>query len=198
MIYLSRQAFTEKYAPAIANLCKGTGIYPQTLLAMAIVESQGKAPNGNYYVGLSPLAAKYKNYFGIKKGVGWKGKTIALDTPNDADPVSIFRVYNSFEDSAADFIKFLKTNKRYEKAGVFKAPSYPEQIMRIAKAGYSESSSYTEVITAVAKKINGYIDKIIKPYKKTIQGGGPVVIALLILTAFAVNKLRTTNKKAHE
>ena len=36
----------------------GTGIFPETMLAMAVVESQGRAADGNYYPGLGLTAKK--------------------------------------------------------------------------------------------------------------------------------------------
>jgi flagellum-specific peptidoglycan hydrolase FlgJ len=172
---LSRKDWTIKNAPLAYEVTKGTGIYAETLLAMAIVESQGKV-NGIFYPGAGLVARKANNYFGIKKGVNWKGKTISLPTPGDADKISVFRVYNSFEESAKDYINFLKRNKRYEKAGVFTAPNYQEQIINIARAGYAESTNYANVITSVANSVKKNIENLIlEPLKKNNK-----IIPLLI------------------
>jgi flagellum-specific peptidoglycan hydrolase FlgJ len=82
-MYLPRKEWTIKNAPFAIAAAKGTGIFPETLLAMAIVESQGKV-NGSWFPGAGLVARKANNFFGIKKGVGWKGKTIDLPTPGDA------------------------------------------------------------------------------------------------------------------
>ena len=44
---LNREEFIKANYQAALNATKGTGIYPETLLAMAVVESQGKAQDGN-------------------------------------------------------------------------------------------------------------------------------------------------------
>lgn len=183
---LTRKQWVEENVEFAREVSSGTGIFPETLLAMAIVESQYKV-NGVYYPGQSPLALKGQNYFGIKKGVGWTGATIKLPTPNDADPISEFRKYSNFKESAKDFIKFLQTNPRYNKAGVFKAPSYVEQIVAIAKAGYAESPSYTSVITSVANSVKKQIDKIISPIVKN-NAIMPLLISGLIVTLYIIKK----------
>jgi N-acetylmuramoyl-L-alanine amidase len=184
MSYLPRKEWTIKNAPFAMAAAKGTGIFPETLLAMAIVESQGKV-NGSYFPGAGLVARKANNFFGIKKGVGWKGTTIDLPTPGDAQKISTFRVYSNFEESAKDFIKFLQKNQRYTKSGVFKAPNYQEQIIAIAKAGYAEAPNYAAVITQVANSVKKNIADIIEP----IQKNGKVIsllVAAVIITMYVL------------
>ena len=181
-MYLTRKDWTIKNAPLAFNATKGTGIFPETLLAMAIVESQGKI-NGVWYPGAGLVARKANNFFGIKKGVNWKGATIELPTPGDADKISNFRVYSGFEDSAKDYIKFLQKNPRYTKAGVFSAPSYQEQIIAIARAGYAEAGNYADIITAVANNVKKNIASIIEPLKKN-SGVIPVIVAGFLVTLY--------------
>ena len=64
-MYLTRKDWTIKNAPFAIEAAKGSGIFPETLLAMAIVESQG-AYKGVYYPGAGLVARKANNYFGIK------------------------------------------------------------------------------------------------------------------------------------
>jgi flagellum-specific peptidoglycan hydrolase FlgJ len=186
MAYLTRKEWINKNAADVKEITSGTGIFPETLMAIAIVESQGKF-NGVFYPGAGQLARLGNNFFGIKKGVGWKGPTIKLNTPNDADKVSIFRKYGSFKESADDFVNFLQKNPRYKNAGVFKADDYVAQIIAIAKAGYAESPSYREVITKVAASVKNQIDKIIAPLKKNSKIL-PFLVAGVIITFFFVNK----------
>jgi flagellum-specific peptidoglycan hydrolase FlgJ len=186
---LTRKEWTLKYAPVAFEVTQGTGIFPETLLAMAIVESQGVI-NGVYYPGAGLVARKANNFFGIKKGVNWKGKTINLPTPGDADKISVFRVYNSFEDSAKDYVNFLQKNPRYTKAGVFKAPTYQEQIINIARAGYAESSTYANVITSVANTVKKNIANLIIEPLKNNSKILPIIITGFILTLYILkNKI---------
>lgn len=183
---LSRKDWTQKNAPFAIQAAKGSGIYPETLLAMAIVESQGKV-NGVWYPGAGLVATKANNFFGIKKGVNWKGPTIDLPTPGDAQKVSTFRVYPNFQASAKDYIKFLKVNTRYTNAGVFTAPNYQEQIIAIARAGYAEAPNYAEIITKVANTVKKNIAEILEPINKN-KGLISIFVAGTIITLYLLNK----------
>jgi flagellum-specific peptidoglycan hydrolase FlgJ len=154
---MSREEYTRKYYPDAFRATQGTGIFPETLLAMSIVESQGKNAAGNYEPGLGLVARKANNYFGVKYYPQWTGPTIDLPTPGDANKISTFVVYNSIYDSFRGFVDFLKKNPRYEKKGVFTAPNFGEQITRIAAAGYAENPNYASVVTSVANKLRQYI-----------------------------------------
>lgn len=187
---LNREEFIKANYQAALNAIKGTGIYPETLLAMAVVESQGKAQDGNWYPGLGLVARKANNFFGIKTSPTWKGKTVALPTPGDADKISTFRVYDSFEDSLKDFIKFLQVNPRYTKAGVFKAEDYVSQILAIARAGYSESPTYKTIITQVANKVKTLMANYIEPIKNNGKILPLLVTGLIITGYFIVKKMQ--------
>lgn len=184
---LNREEFIKANYQAALNATEGTNIFPETLLAMAVVESQGKAQDGNWYPGNGLVAKKANNYFGIKTSPTWKGKTVALPTPGDAQKISTFRVYNNFEESLKDFIGFLQINPRYAKAGVFNAPDYVTQILRIAKAGYSESPTYSTIITSVANKVKNLMADYIQPIKDNSKYL-PLIVTAVILTGLFISK----------
>ena len=188
MELLNRKDWIRKYYPIAAKVTAGTGIFPETMLAMAVVESQGKGSDGNYYPGLGLVARTANNYFGNKASSAWKGATIDLPTPGDADKISKFRKYNSVSDSIADFINFLKVNPRYTKAGVFSAPSYPEQIIAIAKAGYAENPNYSSVITSVANKVKEYTADIRNTIDRNSSTLLPILLAGFLIGAFFLHK----------
>jgi flagellar protein FlgJ len=187
MELLNREDWVKKYWIDAVAATAGTGIFPETMLAMAVVESQGRAADGNYYPGLGLTAKKANNFFGIKASTAWKGKTIDLPTPGDADKISKFRVYADLKESIKDFVKFLQDNPRYRKAGVFAATDYVSQIMAIARAGYSESGTYAAVVTSVANKVKNYVKDIIIPIA---QNGKyiPILVAALIITGLLISK----------
>ena len=188
MELLNRKDWIRKYYPIAAKVTAGTGIFPETMLAMAVVESQGKGSDGNYYPGLGLVARTANNYFGIKASSAWKGDTIDLPTPGDADKISTFRKYNSVADSVADFINFLKVNPRYTNAGVFSAPSYPEQIIAIAKAGYAENPNYSSLITSVANKVKEYTADIRNTIDRNSGTLLPILLAGFLIGAFFLHK----------
>jgi flagellar protein FlgJ len=188
MELLGRKDWIRKYYPIAAKVTAGTGIFPETMLAMAVVESQGKGSDGNWYPGLGLVARTANNYFGIKASSAWKGATIDLPTPGDADKISKFRKYNSVSDSIADFINFLKVNPRYTKAGVFSAASYPEQIIAIARAGYAENPNYSSVITSVANKVKEYTADIRNTIDRNSGTLLPILLAGFLIGAFFLHK----------
>lgn len=188
MELLNRKDWIRKYYPIASQVTKGTGIFPETMLAMAVVESQGKGSDGNYYPGLGLVARSANNYFGIKASSGWKGATIDLPTPGDADKISKFRKYNNVGESIADFINFLKVNPRYTTAGVFSAASYPEQIIAIARAGYAENPNYANLINSVANKVKEYTEDLRNTIEKNSGTLLPILIAGFLIGAFFLHK----------
>jgi flagellum-specific peptidoglycan hydrolase FlgJ len=188
---LNRRDWTRKYYPEAVAATKGSGIFPETMLAMAVVESQGKAPDGNWYPGLGLVARTANNYFGIKYSSKWKGATVDLPTPGDADKISRFRKYNSIRESIADFVEFLKVNPRYKAAGVFSATNYVDQIIAIARAGYAENPNYSNVVSSVARKVEEYTKDLVTAVNNNSRNILPLLIAGLLIGAFFLtNKLQ--------
>lgn len=160
----TRPEFVEKYGGFISKTTKGTGILPGTLIAQAIIESQGKV-GGNWRVGGSLLSREANNYFGIKCH-GWKGKGYNIDTGEQnpdgstyVDKNACFRKYDSVEDSIKDYIKFLKDNPRYTQYGVFKAKTVRQQADALKAAGYATSVEYANTVVSVYESVKTYVDK---------------------------------------
>jgi flagellum-specific peptidoglycan hydrolase FlgJ len=191
MSLLTRKEWVKANWPAAVAATTGTGIFPETMLAMAVVESQGKAADGNWYPGLGLVARTANNYFGIKYSSRWKGATVDLPTPGDADKISRFRKYNSIRESIADFVEFLKVNPRYTAAGVFSATNYVDQIIAIARAGYAENPNYSNVVSSVAKKVQEYTKDLATTINNNSRNILPLLIAGLLIGAFFLsNKLQ--------
>ena len=162
----TRAEFTKKYSPFIAKAVRGTGILVGTVLAQAIIESQGKVSSGAYEVGASKLSRVANNYFGIKCH-GWKGKTYNIDTGEYTssgqyyvEKSSCFRAYPNVEESIKDYIKFLKDNPRYGKAGVFDAKTVRQQAEALKKAGYATALNYPKTIESVYNGIKKHIVEV--------------------------------------
>jgi flagellum-specific peptidoglycan hydrolase FlgJ len=140
----SGQNFVNQYKDAVIKSTKNTGLFPSVKMAQMIIESgYGKSAN----------ARLANNFFGIKKGVGWNGPTIWLNTPRDANPRSEFRKYPNAAASIKDHSNFLIVNKRYTKAGVFNARTPEEQIKALVRGKYAESGNYFNALMAL---INQY------------------------------------------
>jgi flagellum-specific peptidoglycan hydrolase FlgJ len=150
---MTNAEFVKKHIGQALVASKGSGIFIETLLGQSILETSS---------GKSQLSSKYNNYFGIKADKSWKGRSVNMKTGEVFNGKSVtinsdFRVYDSFLDSAKDYIKFLKTNPRYTKAGVFKAKDYKEQIQAIKNAGYATGTNY---VSAVLRIVGGITDDI--------------------------------------
>ena len=92
----------------------------------------------------SLLAYKYHNYFGMKCGSSWKGRSVNLRTKEEVNStlVSIrdnFRVYATMEQGVSGYFDFIST-KRY--ANLKDADTPEEYLKRIKADGYATSSSY--------------------------------------------------------
>lgn len=198
MIPLTRKEFIKEYYTNVVDLIKGTGIFIETLMAQAIIESQGKV-NGNYMVGGSTLAKKYNNLFGIKADSSWQGKKVNLKTGEvfSGQYVVItdaFRVYDSPLDSMKDYIKFLQKNPRYTKYGVFTAKDYAQQAQALKAAGYATAPDYANVVTAVGDYVKRTIkelkDKkqIFEPGSGIIKPSGLIIFLIALVSFMALKK----------
>ena len=163
----TREGFIEAYGPYIARATRGTGILPGTLIAQAIIESQGKI-NGSYRVGGSTLSREANNYFGIKCH-GWSGRGYNIDTREQTasgqdymERGACFRAYDSVEDSIDDYIRFLQKNSNYRRAGVFEADTVYQQARALKRAGYATDVNYASTLTKVYESVQGYVDKFSK------------------------------------
>lgn len=192
----SREEFVKKYAPYVNQVTAGTGILPGTLFAQAIIESQGKV-NGVYKVGGSTLAQKANNFFGIKADISWKGKVFNIDTGEYTSSGKYyvqkgagFRSYSSVKDSIADYVKFLKSNSRYEKAGVFKAKTVLAQAEALKKAGYATALNYPATIKSVYDGIKnfGVISDFVKANVGKSLVVGLIVVGAVSATIYFANK----------
>ena len=136
---------------AAAEITAGTGIFPEILLAQAVIES---AKNG--VMPGTILSKKHNNYFGIKAGRNYKGSTVNMNTGEytpGGEAYSIrddFRSYKSPAASFADYVKLLQS-KRYAK--VLKASTPAAQAAALKAAGYSTAPDYADKIAAMADVI---------------------------------------------
>jgi len=93
-------------------LSEGIVMNPRVVAAQAVLESGW---------GKSELAKKYHNYFGMKAGSLWQGKTVVLETREVVDGKSVFedaewRVYDSPEDCFRDYARFIAESDYFKDA----------------------------------------------------------------------------------
>ena len=134
------QEFVEILYPVIVRVAPMYGhACPRAVMAQAITESW----KGN---GISYLA-KLNNFFGLKCGTSWNGKSVNLKTKEEYSIGSIttikdnFRVYETIEDGIKGYFEFVNT-KRYQN---LKGVRDPEKYLNLIKLdGYATSSTYVQ------------------------------------------------------
>lgn len=145
----SQEIFINSIAPLIRTEANKRGYkVASPVIAQACLES-------NY--GASSLASKYHNYFGLKCGSSWRGKSVNLSTKEEYKQGTLttirdnFRVYDSIEEGVKGYFDFIAT-KRYANLKGAKTPN--EYLTMIRADGYATSFSYVTNNMNVVKKWN--------------------------------------------
>jgi flagellum-specific peptidoglycan hydrolase FlgJ len=146
---MTKAEFFKKYGSFAQASATGSGLSPLLILSQAYIESGG---------GESKLSKDYYNFFGVKADKSWTGKKVLMKT-REQKPTgesyyinAYFRKYDNPGQSFQDHIKFLKTNPRYSKAGLFSYPdNYEKQADTLQKSGYATDINYSNLLKAVAK-----------------------------------------------
>lgn len=129
--------FIEQIAPIIQKEAKARGyLVCSPVIAQACIESA---------YGLSGLAKYHKNYFGLKCGSAWTGKSVNMKTKEEYTTGTLttirdnFRVYDSMVDGVKGYFDFIST-KRYANLKTANTPQL--YLERIKADGYATSSTY--------------------------------------------------------
>ena len=130
--------FIAKIAPIIQGEARQRGyLVCSPIIAQACIESGFDT---------SLLSYKYHNYFGLKCGSSWKGRSVNLKTKEEVNSTLIsirdnFRVYPDMVTGINGYFDFIST-KRYAN---LKTADNPEEYLRRIKAdGYATSSRYVQ------------------------------------------------------
>ncbi|MBC8048139.1 MAG: glucosaminidase domain-containing protein, partial [Fimbriimonadaceae bacterium] len=116
----------------------------------SITLAQGILESG---AGMSELAEKSNNHFGIKCHENWKGDKVYYD--DDAED-ECFRKYKKVEDSYADHSEFLTNSNRYQKLFELKITDYKGWAKGLKSAGYATNPKYAELLIDIIEKYELY------------------------------------------
>lgn len=129
--------YVEKYA------CKYEIKVHSPIIAQAILESGW---------GRSTLASKYHNYFGLKCGSSWTGKSVNLRTSEEYE-IGVhtqirdnFRVFDDMESGVKGYFDFINYSRYANLKGVTDPKTY---VNNIKNDGYATSSKYVENLMKV-------------------------------------------------
>ena len=151
--------FIAMISPLIQAEAKKRGYkVASAIIAQACIESA---------FGTSSLGYKYHNYFGMKCGNTWKGKSVNLSTKEEYTVGQLtnikanFRVYDSMEAGVAGYFDFISA-KRY--ANLKNATTAEQYLTYIKNDGYATSSTYVNTNMNVVRKYDlEQWDKFDKP-----------------------------------
>ena len=146
---MNNNEFIEQIADCVEKYAYVYGIEVHSpIIAQAIVESGW---------GKSSLASKYHNYFGLKCGGAWKGKSVNMATKEEFKVGTLtnirdnFRVFDSMEDGVKGYFDFINYSRYADLRGV----KDPEEYCRRIKAdGYATSSTYVDTLLRVIRDNN--------------------------------------------
>lgn len=146
---MTHKEFIEVIAKYVIKYANDYGIKVHSpIIAQAILESGW---------GASTLASKYNNFFGLKCGGSWKGKSVNMATKEEytvgtlTDIRANFRVYDTIEDGVKGYFEFIN----YSRYSNLKGVTNPEEYCRLIKAdGYATSSTYVTNLMRVIRDNN--------------------------------------------
>ena len=124
------EKYVQKWASTAVREMYRSGVPASITLAQGMLESR---------CGLSELASKGNNHFGIKCHSDWKGKTMKADDDRKAE---CFRVYDSADESFRDHSDFLRYRDRYKFLFEYDVTDYKAWAYGLKKAGYATDPSY--------------------------------------------------------
>ena len=134
---MSKEDFIEKVAEYVQKYAPQYGIKVcSPIIAQACLESGW---------GKSKLSETYHNYFGLKCGSKWTGKSVYLTTQEEYKTGTkttikdAFRMYDSMEDGIRGYFEFIQLERYHNLRGI----TDPKRYLETIKAdGYATSSTY--------------------------------------------------------
>lgn len=146
---MTNSEFIEQIGKYVKKYADKYGIKVHSpIIAQAILESGW---------GRSSLASKYHNYFGLKCGGNWTGKSVNMRTSEEYE-VGVhtqirdnFRVFDDMESGVKGYFDFINYSRYANLKGVTNPETY---IKNIKNDGYATSSKYVENLMKVIRENN--------------------------------------------
>lgn len=129
--------FINEIAPIVQKYAKAYEYdVVSAIIAQACLESA---------FGRSTLGYKYHNYFGMKAGSGWTGRSVNLQTKEEYTPGQLttirdaFRVYSNMDEGVKGYFEFIQ----YPRYGNLRFAKTPEEYLTMIRSdGYATSTNY--------------------------------------------------------
>ncbi len=153
----SKEDFISQLLPFAKKAAQLMGVAPGLLIAQAALETGwGKSIHSKQGEATS------NNLFGIKADTRWQGNKVTHSTIEFEQGMmkrlnQMFRAYESIKASFEDYVDFILTQPRYQKA--LSVSHEPEQyIQEIQDAGYATDPDYADKVLSIYKRES--LDKI--------------------------------------
>ena len=135
-------SYIQKYKDIAVSEMYRSGIPASITLSQGLLESGA---------GLSQLAVKSNNHFGIKCHNGWQGSRVYHD---DDAKGECFRKYDKPEESFLDHSDFLRYRDRYKFLFDYEITDYKSWAYGLKKAGYATDPQYPVKLITIIEKYN--------------------------------------------
>ena len=139
-----QEIYIEQFASLAVEEMYRSGVPASITLAQGMLESR---------YGLSELAVKGNNHFGIKCHNNWKGKKMYYDDDRKGE---CFRKYPSPEQSYRDHSDFLRYRDRYKFLFDYKITDYKAWARGLKKAGYATDPAYPKKLIELIEEYKLY------------------------------------------
>ena len=149
----SPESFVNQLLPMAKQAAEKIGVTPEVILSQAALETGW----GKHVLNKSNGDTSF-NLFNIKADKRWDGESTVIGTVEYRNGVAIkeqaqFRSYDSYQDSFNDYVDFIQTQPRYQRA--LQQTDNPERfIEELHKAGYATDPAYADKIKRI---MNGSI-----------------------------------------
>ena len=139
-----QQRYIDKYADLAIEEMRRSGVPASITLAQGLLESR---------YGLSDLAVKGNNHFGIKCHSNWNGPKMRVD---DDEKNECFRKYRTVEQSYRDHSDFLRYRDRYKFLFDLDPKDYKGWAYGLKKAGYATDPAYPKKLINLIEEYELY------------------------------------------
>ncbi|HDS5482337.1 flagellar assembly peptidoglycan hydrolase FlgJ [Serratia liquefaciens] len=164
---LNNGNFVARLSTPARVVSQQSGIPHQLIVAQAALESGW----GQREIPAADGSPSY-NLFGIKAGGSWDGPVTEITTTEfeqgTAKKIKAkFRVYGSYVEAMADYVKLLTNNPRY--AGVANAPSPEQAAQALQQAGYATDPQYASKLVSVIQQMKNAGEQVVKAYTHDLK-----------------------------
>ena len=146
------EQFVSRMLPAAQRASQASGVPAQLIMAQAALESGW----GKREIRTEDGKTSF-NVFGIKADKSWKGPVVESTTTEYVNGTAQktqarFRAYGSYEESFADYARFLTSNPRY--ANVLATPNPAEAAHGLQRAGYATDPNYGGKLVRIMEQMS--------------------------------------------